>query len=155
MIGTKKHMEGNRMKFYFFLILILMSSILLLSCAKQALLINRSGNDVVVCHENIISVLHDECDYILFPFPGRKYTDEKLYIKEVPSDGITLGVCPETRSFTTTNMAEMIHNIKDYDNKHGSTGTYIFDSDGNLRLIQYDTTPRFYHYDENRGRYCQ
>lgn len=154
MIGTKKRMEGNRMKFCFFIML--MSSIVLLSCAKkQALLINRSGHDIVVCRENIIRVLHDECDYILFPFPGKKYTDEKLYIKEVPSDGITLGICPETRSFTTTNMAEMIHNIKGYDKKHGSTGTYIFDIDGSLRLIQYDVTPRFYHYDENRGRYCQ
>ena len=142
------------MKFCFFIML--MSSIVLLACAKkQALLINRSGHDIVVCRENIIRILHDECDYILFPFPGKKYTDEKLYIKEVPSDGITLGICPETRSFTTTNMAEMIHNIKDYDKKHGSTGTYIFDSDGSLRLIPYDTTPRFYHYDDNRGRYCQ
>lgn len=153
MIGTKKRMVENRMKLYF--VLMLMCSVILLSCAKQALLINRSGHDIVICHENIIRVLHDECDYILFPFPGKKYTDEKLYIKEVPPQGITVGVCPETKSFTTANMAEMIKNIKDYDRKYGSTSTYLFDDNGHFRLIQYDTTPRFYHYNENRGRYCQ
>lgn len=146
-------MERNRMKFYFFLILI--CSTILLSCAKQALLINRSGHDVVVCHENIISVLHDECDYILFPFPGKKYTNEKLYIKEIPSGGITLGICPETKTFATAAMSEMIKNIKEYDKKHGSIATYIFNDEGNFRLIQYDTTPRFYHFDENWKLYCR
>lgn len=112
----------------------------------QSLLINRSGQNVIVCWKNWGVVVLDGCDNTFNPLPKVKDRSELIYIKNTNGapDNFFQGDCPDTETIATASIFEMIENINDYKSKHGISATYVFDENANLRFIPHNERPRVY-----------